>query len=66
MSDKALDGMMAELGSKDPFIRQQMAVQLGHLGDRGAKALPVLKKMLQDPDPKVREAAKEAIGLLTD
>lgn len=42
-----------------PMVRLESARLLGHLGDRGSA--PALKALQQDADPKVREAAGQAL-----
>jgi HEAT repeat protein len=51
------------LGSQDFRIRGISAFNLGNMGAKAAEALPALEKLAKDdPEPKVRERAQEAVG----
>lgn len=56
------DKAVKDLSSSDPFVRRQAAEQLGML--REIRAVPYLKKLLQDENPFVRQTAVEQLGLL--
>jgi len=45
-------------------VRGDIADLLGKIGDR--KALPAIKKLLEDPDPNVVEAAEEAVETIEE
>ena len=53
--------LIERLGSKETFVRVEMANALATLGAKGKDALPALEKLKDDPDPGVREAAADAI-----
>lgn len=47
-----------------PRLRARSAWILGQFGAAGREALPSLQRATEDPDPRVREAASEAVALL--
>jgi len=54
-----LTGMLEK--APHDMVRVQAAIALGELKALGKPAVPVLKKLLDDPSPAVRQAAEEAI-----
>ncbi|MCS7151142.1 MAG: HEAT repeat domain-containing protein [Endomicrobia bacterium] len=56
------DKAVKDLSSSDPYVRRQAAEQLGMLRD--IRAVPYLKKLLQDENPFVRQTAVDQLGLL--
>lgn len=59
-SDAAVAAIAAELKNPDLLIRILAADALGDLGPRAKAALPFLTAALRDPEPELRQAAKEA------
>jgi HEAT repeat protein len=57
--DGMVDPLLPHLETGDASVRGDIADLLGKIGLQ--KALPALKKLLQDPDPNVVEAATEAV-----
>jgi HEAT repeats len=55
------DRFVEELGSPDPKVRLRAVVFLAALEVHPKKAVPALEKALKDDDPKVRQAAAEAL-----
>lgn len=62
--DRMVDPLLPHLEAKNTSIRGDIADLLGKIGD--PKALPALKKLCQDPDPNVVEAATEAVETLDE
>jgi hypothetical protein len=62
--DRMVDPLLPYLETGDASVRGDIADLLGKIGDR--KALPALKKLCQDPDPNVSEAATEAVEALEE
>jgi HEAT repeat protein len=63
---KALLSILRSSGSDEPRwpaseCRAEAARALGRMGPEAAVAVPALREALQDPDPKVRKAAAEAL-----
>lgn len=58
-----VDQWMALLQDRDPQRRQAAARALGRRGD--LRAVPTLEKVLSDPEPSVREAARKALSAIT-
>jgi hypothetical protein len=53
---------MNGLKNRDFRIRGLSAFNLGNMGSRAAEAIPLLEKLAKDdPNPKVREKAREAL-----
>ncbi len=65
---RCLDPMVApllpHLKAENASVRGDIADLLGKIGDR--KALPAIKKLLEDPDPNVVEAAQDAVETLEE
>jgi glutaredoxin len=57
--DRMVDPLLPHLDAEHASVRGDIADLLGKIGDR--KALPALKRLLEDPDPNVSEVAEEAI-----
>ena len=57
--DKEIDGLIAQLGSKDPGIRFQSIVELGRYS--GDKVVTALEGMLKDPEDYVRKVAVQGV-----
>jgi anti-sigma factor RsiW len=53
--------LLQGLGHAHPDVRAASAEGLGLLGPAAASAIPALEALLQDPEPRVREAAAEAL-----
>ena len=51
----------AFLNDEDSWIRSEAKEALGYIGPAAKEAIPALNKLLDDENPDVREAAKEAI-----
>jgi len=62
--DRMVDPLLPHLEAENPSVRGDIADLLGKIGDR--KALPAIKKLLDDPDPNVVEAAEEAVENLEE
>jgi HEAT repeat protein len=60
-SDAALAAIAGELKNADLLIRIAAADALGELGPRGKGMAGALNGALQDPEPEVRQAAREAL-----
>ncbi|TGN17575.1 HEAT repeat domain-containing protein [Leptospira idonii] len=56
--------LLADLDSKDVFLRSQAAIQLGSRQEK--KSIPKLKTLLKDTEPGVRAGAAIALGDLQD
>ncbi len=59
-ADAALAAIVAELKNPDLLIRIEAADALGELGSRARSAAAALNGALKDPEPEVRQAAKDA------
>ena len=57
--DRMIDPLLPCLAAENASVRGDIADLLGKIGKR--EALPALKRLLQDPDPDVVEAAAEAV-----
>ena len=62
--DRMVDPLLPHLEAENASVRGDIADLLGKIGDR--KALPALKKLLEDPDPNVVEAAEEAVETIEE
>ncbi len=67
MTDEEKIDTLIGLAETDPETddtgeRKRGARALGRIGPPAKKAIPVLEKLLEDPDPEVSEAAKEALA----
>jgi glutaredoxin len=62
--DRMVDPLLPHLKAENASVRGDIADLLGKIGDR--KALPAIKKLLEDPDPNVVEAAEEAVETLEE
>jgi hypothetical protein len=62
--DRMVDPLLPHLEAENPSVRGDIADLLGKIGD--GKALPAIKKLLEDPDPNVVEAAEEAVETLEE
>jgi glutaredoxin len=62
--DRMVAPLLPHLEAENASVRGDIADLLGKIGDR--KALPAIKKLLQDPDPNVVEAAQEAVETLEE
>jgi HEAT repeat protein len=60
-ADAALAAIAAELKNADLLVRIAAADALGELGPRAKGAAGALNGALQDPEPEVRQAAREAL-----
>ena len=56
--------LLEALNSEYELVRAEAATALGERSDFGKRALPQLKKLLQDPSPLVRDRAAEALKRL--
>jgi HEAT repeat protein len=56
-----LDDLLAYFASEDLFLRRAVAEAVGRVGP---EVLPKLRSRLDDADPRVREAAARAIGII--
>lgn len=63
-SDESLSDLIANLGHQFPATRLRAAKGIGRLGMAAREAILPLREAAHDPDPKVREAATQAIGQL--
>jgi hypothetical protein len=59
--DMAVRRLREALGDPDPLVRAGAAYGLGDAGERGRATLPALEPLKNDADPRVRQAAAEAI-----
>jgi hypothetical protein len=62
--DRMVAPLLTYLESEHPSVRGDIADLLGKIGD--PQALPAVKKLLEDPDPNVVEAAQEAVETLEE
>jgi hypothetical protein len=62
--DRMVDPLLPYLETADASVRGDIADLLGKIGLE--KALPALKKLLQDPDPNVVEAVTEAVEMIEE
>jgi glutaredoxin len=62
--DRMVDPLLPHLEAENASVRGDIADLLGKIGD--PKALPALKKLCQDPDPNVVEAATEAVETIEE
>jgi len=62
--DRMVDPLLPHLEAENPSVRGDIADLLGKIGDR--KALSAVKKLLEDPDPNVVEAAQDAVETLEE
>ncbi len=60
--DRMVDPLLPYLEGEHASVRGDIADLLGKIGD--PKALPALKKLLEDPDPNVAEVASEAVEMI--
>ena len=60
--DRMVEPLLPHLGAENASVRGDIADLLGKIGD--PRALPAIKKLLEDPDPNVVEAAEEAVETL--
>ena len=56
--------LLEALGSEYELVRAEAVTALGERSDFGKRAIPQLKKLLQDPSPLVRDRAAEALKRL--
>lgn len=61
LTQERLDELTDDADSMFMWKRRIAAIELGKLGTKAQSALPVLEKLLQDKDAKVRAVAKEAV-----
>ncbi len=61
----AVDRLIEALGERDPDDRVSAALALGRIGAPATKAEPALRKLLEDEEPQVREAAQSALDALS-
>ncbi len=57
--------LIDQLTAQEEDVREQAALALGRLGSEATDALPEVKKLLDDPDALVRDAAAHAIAAIT-
>jgi HEAT repeat protein len=57
----AVPKLIAHLASDNPQFRYYSAIALGHFGPHAKDAIPGLKKLADDPNPEIRDAAALAI-----
>jgi HEAT repeat protein len=62
--EETLPELIADLGSEVPAVRVRTAAQLSEHGSRAKAAVPALIKVLDDPDPDVRQAVSDALNAL--
>jgi glutaredoxin len=62
--DRMVAPLLPHLEAENASVRGDIADLLGKIGDR--KALPAVRKLLEDPDPNVVEAAQEAVETLEE
>lgn len=60
----AVPALAAALGHARPEVRRWAALVLGRLGGEARRAIPELTTALEDADPGVREAAREALRMI--
>lgn len=62
MGRTVVNPLIEALKTPNFFLKQQVAILLGHIGDR--KAMPDLKKLLEDPreNPEVKKYAKTSLS----
>jgi len=56
-----IDAVVKNLESEDPIARMFAAGTLGNKGEQAKEHLPAIKKLLNDPEKNVRDAAADAI-----
>jgi HEAT repeat protein len=62
--DRARPILLEALGSGEPVVRQNAVDEIDELGY--AAALPRLRRLLEDPDEDVRQAARTAVANLEE
>jgi hypothetical protein len=60
--DRMVDPLLPLLEAENASVRGDIADLLGKIGER--RALPAVRKLLEDPDPNVVEAAEDAVETL--
>ena len=61
----ALPALVKCLGHEDSELRMLAADALGEIGDNSGTVVDELRKLLQDPEPDVRESAATALKTLS-
>jgi HEAT repeat protein len=59
---KVVPALIKSLNDHDSDVRRSAAIGLGYYGEEAEAALPALEKKEQDPDARVRDAARTAIS----
>jgi HEAT repeat protein len=61
LRERTLPGLVSELSEDDPALRGSAATELGNFGPPAREAIVPLRRLLSDPDAKVRQAATAAL-----
>jgi len=59
-----VDATLKNLESEDAITRSFAVAAIVNMGDKGKEHLPAIKKLLNDPESNVRDAAKLAVAKL--
>ena len=62
----AVPGLVTLLQDRSPLVREWSAYVLGQLGSDATGAIDDLEDLESDPDPLVRDAAREALRRIED
>ncbi|MBS0266732.1 MAG: HEAT repeat domain-containing protein [Planctomycetes bacterium] len=60
-AEKLVPVLIKSLGDTQAQVRRSAAISLGYCGAEAQAAIPALEERQQDPDPRVREAARTAL-----
>jgi HEAT repeat protein len=60
-SPRSAKALVELLGDRKAQIREEAAISLARLGDDASESLPVLTRLLTDPDPRVSMAGRYAV-----
>src|SRR6185503_9746315 len=61
LTEEIVDAQIVNLENSDFTVRRCAARALGRIGPRAARALPALRRALEDTAPTVRDAARLAL-----
>jgi HEAT repeat protein len=64
--DDVIDTLAGALDDEHWSVRKAAAQALGHAGEQAKSTVPLLQKLLKDPEERVRKAAGNALKLITN
>jgi HEAT repeat protein len=64
--DLLIRKLIEKLGDRDPLVRRNAAGALRMQGPRAVEALPALRTLIDDEDPRVRNEAEQAVARLRE